>query len=158
MQTDLLSTLNMEDPLPLAEGLARGVMRKLRHMGYAALAEFPLSNGRRVDVIGLNAAGHTVIIEVKSSAADFRSDTKWPEYLPYCHGFYFAVTDSFPTDLLPSDYGLMIGDAFDTDVVRHPVAEHALSSHTRNAQTRRFAMIAAQRLMRAQLDQSLYEI
>ena len=36
----------------LAERLARGVCRLFEDMGFAAITEFSLANGRRVDVIG----------------------------------------------------------------------------------------------------------
>lgn len=158
MQIDLLSGLNFEDPLPTADGLARGVMRTLRHMGYAALSEFPIRQGRRVDIIGLNAKGHITVIEIKSSAADFRSDTKWSEYVPYCDSFYFAVGGAFPVDLLPAQHGLLVGDAFEMAVVRHPTEVRELKTARRNSIIKHFALIAAQRLMRTQLDQSVTEI
>lgn len=47
---------------------------------------------RRADVIGNKISGEIVIIEVKSSVADFRSDSKWHEYLKYADRFYLAFT------------------------------------------------------------------
>lgn len=47
---------------------------------------------RRVDIIGNKISGQIVIVEVKSSVADFRNDTKFHEYLPYCDRFYLATT------------------------------------------------------------------
>ncbi len=58
--------------------LARGVCRALDQLGYASLVEFPLANGRRADVLALGKAGDLVIVEIKSSVADFRADRKWP--------------------------------------------------------------------------------
>jgi len=67
-----------QDPFT-AHRLARGVCRALGAAGYAALTEFPLNSGRRVDVIAVNGAGETVIVEIKTSTADYRSDRKWSE-------------------------------------------------------------------------------
>ncbi|MCB7362950.1 MmcB family DNA repair protein, partial [Flavonifractor plautii] len=53
--------------------IARGVRRLLRATGYATLTEMPRASGRRADVTGLGADGTLVIVEVKSSLADFRA-------------------------------------------------------------------------------------
>lgn len=47
---------------------------------------------RRADVIGNKINGNLVIVEIKSSVADFRTDSKWHEYLPFCDRFYLAFT------------------------------------------------------------------
>lgn len=57
-------------------GIARGVTRLLVDMGYRTLVELPLGNGRRVDVAGLDRRGRFVVVEIKSSLADFRADGK----------------------------------------------------------------------------------
>jgi hypothetical protein len=64
----------------VADLLTRGVRRALAERGYASLTEFRLASGRRADVAAVNDAGDIVIVEVKSSVADFRADQKWPEY------------------------------------------------------------------------------
>ena len=64
-----------------------GVCRWLGDLGYAALTEFKLGNGRRADVAGLSPDGRIVMIEVKSTVQDFRADDKWLDYVPYCDGF-----------------------------------------------------------------------
>ena len=70
-----------------ARGLARGVGRLLGDMGYATLPEFSLRNNRRADVAGLDAKGRFMIVEIKSSTADFRADQKWPEYWNFATPF-----------------------------------------------------------------------
>ena len=77
-------------PFPVL--LARGVARALAQRGYATLTEVSLANGRRADVMGLGRGGELVIVEVKSSLQDFRSDAKWREYREFCDRFYFAVS------------------------------------------------------------------
>ena len=91
-----------------AEGITRGVCRLLGDMGCAVLCEFKLTSRRRVDVMGLTAAGQFLAVEVKSSPANFRTDSKWPEYLPFCDRFYFAVSSEFTLDILPAGHGLII--------------------------------------------------
>lgn len=131
----------------LAAQLARGVCRMLAEFGYGVLTEFPLKSGRRVDVIGVDAQGGTVIVEIKSSVADFRTDRKWPEYLAFCDHFYFAVPADFPTALLPEDCGLMVADAYGAEILRAAPAL-AMNGSRRRAQTLRIARMASQRLQR----------
>lgn len=130
-----------------AQRLARGVCRALGALGYAALTEFPLNSGRRVDVIGVNSAGETVIVEIKTSTADYRSDRKWNEYLEFCDAFYFAVPSAFPIALLPSECGLLIADDYGAEILRRPAAQR-MNGSRRRAQTLRLAVAAMQRLGR----------
>ena len=128
--------------------LARGVCRALDQLGYSSLVEFPLANGRRADVLALGKHGELVIVEVKSSVADFRADQKWPAYRDFSDRLYFAVASGFPTVLIPEQCGLMVADPFGAALVRDGVAI-ALSPARRRALTLRFARIAATRLRRS---------
>ena len=128
-----------------AAAIARGAGRLLTEMGYAVLAEFPLVNGRRVDLAGLDRGGRFSVVEVKSSVADFRSDGKWREYLAFADAFYFAVDAAFPRDRIPDDVGLIVADAYEGAVVR-AAAEGTMNAARRRAQTLRFARTAAARL------------
>lgn len=128
-----------------APALARGGARLLRNMGYGVLGEFLLSSGRRVDVFGLNRKGAVVIVEIKLSAADFRADAKWPDYLAFCDHFYFAVPERFPRRLVPAETGLLIADRFGADVIRRAPARR-MANGLRQNETRRFALFAANRL------------
>lgn len=130
-----------------ADLLARGVCRAVEALGYAALTEFPLGNGRRVDVIAVASGGETLIVEIKSSVADFRADRKWMEYVPYCDLFYFAVPDGFPQALLPADCGLMVADGYGAAVLRE-APRRAMNASRRRALTLRLAINASQRLRR----------
>jgi len=111
------------------------------------LTEFALASGRRVDVIGVDARGGMVIVEIKTSVADFRCDRKWPEYLEFCDLFYFAVPAEFPRDLLPDTCGLMVADAYGAEIIR-PAPVLAMNGSRRRAQTLRIARTASQRLRR----------
>ncbi len=127
-----------------ADELARGVRRALADLGYETPTEFRVGKGRRVDVAGLDRDSRFVVVEIKTSEADFRGDGKWPEYLPYCDRFYFAVPESFPLGLLPEAHGLMVADAFGAAIVR-PAPETQMNAARRRVQTVRFARTAARR-------------
>lgn len=136
------------DPMtPDAAMLAQGVMRVFKGHGYVSLSEFTLANHRRADVFALGPKGEMVIVEIKSSIADFRSDNKWPDYRDYCDRFYFAVGHAFPKELIPDTAGLIVADAFGGAILREPET-HKLAAARRKAVTLRFARNATRRLMR----------
>ena len=144
---DAAAGATREAEIRLAERLARGITRLFEDMGCAAIAEFPLANGRRVDVIALDGQGTTSIVEIKSSVQDFRSDGKWQEYLDFCDRFYFAVAPEFPQDLLPVEVGLIVADDWHGTILRESPS-FTMNGSRRRAQTLRIAMTAAQRLRR----------
>jgi hypothetical protein len=134
-----------ETPVETAAGIARGVSRLLLAHATVSIVELPLPDGRRADVVGLAADGTIIIVEIKSSIADFRSDQKWQSYRAYCDALYFAVAPAFPVDILPFDTGLILADRFGGDFAREaPV--HPLASARRKAMTMRFARAGAARL------------
>jgi hypothetical protein len=132
---------------PAAALLTRGVCRALEQLDYASLVEFPLANGRRADVLALGRAGDLVIIEIKSSIADFRADRKWAAYRDFSDRFYFAVSNDFPQTLIPEECGLMVADPFGAALLRDGPTTR-LNSGRRRALTLRFARVAAARLRR----------
>lgn len=148
-QDAALSRSVEEGPLPGAAAITRGVRRALAQRGFASVTEFRLNGGRRADVLAVDEVGTVVIVEVKSCAADFRSDRKWPEYRDWCDGFYFAVDEAFPAALIPEDCGLMVADAFGAAVVRDAPVER-LAAARRKALVLRLALTAAARLHRAE--------
>ena len=111
-------------------------------LGYAPLLEVGLPNGRRADVMALGPKGQIAICEVKSGLEDFRTDRKWPEYLPYCDAFYFAVSPDFPREILPDEPGLIVADGFGGAILR-PSPETALAPARRKALTVAFGRLAA---------------
>ena len=133
------------------KSITKGALRLLVDLGYAPLTELPLSNGRRVDIAGLNKQGNVTIVEVKSSVADFRSDKKWTGYLDFCEAFYFAVDASFPLDVfqeaksMPDVTGIIIADAYGAEIVR-PASERQLNAARRKALTLKIARAGAHRL------------
>jgi hypothetical protein len=137
-------------PLATAALLARSTCRALEQLGYASLLEFPLATGRRADILALGKSGELMIVEIKSSVADFRADRKWAEYRDFADRLYFAVPNEFPALLIPEQCGLIVADAFGAAVLRHGETT-PLAAARRRAVTLRFAMSAAIRLRR-QLD------
>jgi hypothetical protein len=127
--------------------LARGVCRAFEHLGYASLLEFPLANGRRADIVALGRAGDLVIVEIKSSVADFRADRKWGSYRDFADRLYFAVPSDFPVVLIPEECGLIVADPFGAAILRDGAAA-TLAPARRRAVTLRFARTAAARLRR----------
>ena len=131
----------------LTQALTRGVCRLFDEMGFGTVTEFPLPNGRRVDVMALDAGGDFAIVEIKSGAADFRADRKWVEYLPFCERFYFAVPEAFPAAILPAECGLIVADRFGA-AIRRPAAANAVNATRKRRQLLRFALTASERLQR----------
>jgi hypothetical protein len=129
------------------QAIARGAARLLGDLGFAVIAEFDLPTGRRLDLLGIGRDGELVAIEVKSCAADFKTDLKWPEYRNFADRLFFAVDERFPRELLPEDAGLIIADGFGGAVVR-PAPSHPLPAARRKALTLRAARAAAFRLER----------
>lgn len=127
--------------------LARGACRALEQLGYASLIEFPLANGRRADILAVGKAGDLVIVEIKSSVADFRADRKWTTYRDFSDRLYFAVPNDFPRPLIPEECGLMVADPFGAALLREG-STTPLNPGRRRALTLRFARIAAARLRR----------
>lgn len=125
--------------------VARGTRRFLRAMGFASVTEMALRSGRRADIVALGAAGTILIVEVKSSVADFRADHKWRDYRLHCDRLYFAVSASMPPDILPEDAGLIVADAYGAALSRE-APEHRLPPATRRMVTLQFAQLAAHRL------------
>jgi hypothetical protein len=135
------------EPLVGAAAICRGVCRALTEAGYATLTEVTLATGRRVDVMALDRRGEILVVEIKSSVADFRSDQKWQDYLEFCDRFSFAVGPDFPHALLPAEVGLMVADAYDAHVLREPPATPLPAARRKNLMLR-FAHVASARLAR----------
>lgn len=128
--------------------LARGVGRALRGFDFVSVEELVPAPGLRVDLMALGPKGEIWIIECKSSRADFQSDQKWQGYLEWGDRFFWAVDQDFPTDLLPTDTGLIIADAYDAEVIRMG-PETKLAPARRKVMIQKFARHAAMRAQSA---------
>jgi hypothetical protein len=127
--------------------IARGVRRMLRGRGFSTVTELPLLDGRHADIVALHEDGSLLIVEIKSSIADFRADRKWRDYAAHCDRLYFAISVDTPTEIMPPDAGLILADAYGAEILREP-ARQRLAPATRRAVLLRFAQAAADRLHR----------
>ena len=125
--------------------VARGVRRHMRALGFATVTEMGLRSGRRADLVALGADGTIVIVEIKSSVADFRADQKWRDYRAHCDKLYFATIADVPTAIFPENAGLIVADAYGAALIRE-APEHRLPPATRRMVTLHFAQLAAHRL------------
>ena len=128
-----------------AKALVLGVQALFYDLGYCSITEMRLSSGRRVDVIGLDRRGRFAVAEIKTSPTDLRSDKKWPEYLAFCDGFYFAIPVNFPIEIVPNETGLIVADQLGGEVLR-PSQQHPMPLGRRNRQIMQFARTAGTRL------------
>jgi len=79
------------DAPPIATEVARGVTRLLCRQDLFAVCEVPLPNGRRADLMAIDAKGSFTIVEIKVAKSDLIGDGKWTDYLEYCDRFFWAV-------------------------------------------------------------------
>jgi hypothetical protein len=125
--------------------VCRAALRFCLVRGWSPVAEMPLPNGRRADILALLPDGGFAVLEVKSGARDFLADTKWPEYRAYADRLYFAVDCDFPQGLLPAEVGLVVTAGHEAALLRE-APEHRLAPARRRALLHRFAQVAAGRL------------
>ena len=130
---------------PTALAIARGTARFLHALGYSVVSELPLPSGRRADLVALGDDGEILIVEIKSSIADFRVDQKWMEYRLHCDRLFFATVVEVPCEIFPADAGLIVADAFGAAIVCE-APEHRLPAARRRSVMLRFAHAAALRL------------
>lgn len=157
MATQLDSPCLADSP-PIAAEVARGVTRLFCRQDLFAVCEMPLANGRRADLMAIDARGGLTIVEIKVTRADLLGDGKWTDYLDYCDRFFWAVPPSLAHILeeeryLPGEAGLIVADRYDAAVVRD-AAHRPMAPARRKAELLRFARRAALRLS-AQVDPSL---
>ena len=81
----------------------------------------------------------------REAVADVRADAKWPFYRAHCDRLYFAIPLDVPPEIIPSDAGLIVADAYGAESLRD-APEHRLAPATRRALLIRFAQAAADRL------------
>ena len=148
------------DAPPIAAEVARGVTRLLCRHDLFAMCEVPLPNGRRADMMAIDARGGLTIVEIKVAKADLVGDGKWLDYLDYCDRFYWAVPPTLAAicegeQFLPGEAGLIVADRYDAAIARE-AAHRPLAGARRKAEVLHFARRAARRLA-AQIDPTLGE-
>ena len=136
--------------LKAARAVARGICRLFSRNDIWCLAEMPLRNGRRADLMGIDGKGQLVIVEIKVSRADLLSDAKWPDYLDYCDRFYWGLAPHLDRAcmedpvFLPQRCGLIVADGYDAEILR-PAATVPLAAARRKVETERLARAALRR-------------
>lgn len=133
-----------------AQAVARGVTRLFARNDIWCLAEMPLRNSRRADLMGIDAKGQIVIVEIKVARGDLLGDSKWPEYLDFCDRFFWALPpglDRAPLDTatyLPDSCGVIVADGYDAEILR-PAPLHPLNAARRKKEIERLARAALRR-------------
>ncbi len=133
-----------------AADVARGIMRLFARNDIWCLSEMPLRNGRRADLMGLDAKGQIVIVEIKVSRSDLLGDGKWPDYLDYCDRFYWGLPpqlDRAPlesADYRPDSCGVIVADGYDAEILR-PAPLQPLNAARRKTEIGRLARAALRR-------------
>ncbi|MBC2776271.1 MmcB family DNA repair protein [Parasphingopyxis sp. GrpM-11] len=146
------SHMSLETDSLAAMDVARGVSRLFYRQELVTLSEVPLGNGRRADIMAIDAKGEIVIVEIKVSRADLLGDRKWPDYLDYCDRYFWAVPAGFDLDLCareelrPDIAGLIVADPYDAAIVREATAQK-MAPARRKSETLRFGRRAAARLL-----------
>ncbi|AOL24984.1 hypothetical protein Ga0102493_11857 [Erythrobacter litoralis] len=140
-----------DDPAgPIASDVARGIARLFARNGIWCLPEMPLRNGRRADLMGVDAKGLVVIVEIKISRGDLLGDGKWPDYLDYCDRFFWGVPPGLDRSPLegeayrPDCCGIIVADGYDAEILRHAPL-HSLAAARRKVEIERLARVAMRR-------------
>lgn len=134
-----------------AAAVARGIARLFRRNQIWVAPEVALPNGRRADLMGIDARGQIVIVEIKVARGDLMGDAKWGEYLDHCDRFYWGLCPALDAGLvageafLPDVTGLIVADAYDAEIIR-PAATRPLPAARRKSETQRLAALALRRL------------
>ena len=141
----------MIDEFLSTQRITDAIARSYYGQGDGVLREFKLGNRRRVDLVTVNDRGWIMIIEIKSSPEDFRSDKKWGVYVDWADQFYFGVAYDFPIDILPREHGILTTDGFDVYQVQ-PSPVHKLNGSRRNKMLRKMAKVSMRRIERERND------
>ena len=135
-----------------ALAVARGIGRLFARNDIWCLAEMPLRCGRRADLMGIDAKGRIVIVEIKVSRADLLGDGKWTDYLDYCDRFYWGLPpglDRAPLEtgaFLPDKCGIIVADGYDGEILR-PAPSLPMAAARRKVEVERLAKAALRRLV-----------
>jgi hypothetical protein len=133
-----------------ARDVARGIARLFARNDIWCMPEVPIRNGRRADLMGIDARGQVVIVEIKVARGDLLSDAKWPDYLDFCDRFFWGVPPRLDRALLesaayqPETCGVIVADGYDAEILR-PAALAPLTAGRRKAQVEHLARIAMRR-------------
>ncbi len=147
--------LTLAHATPAAEeraaiAVARGICRLFARNDVWCIAEMPLRNNRRADLMGIDAKGRVIIVEIKVSRADLLGDAKWTDYLDHCDRFYWGLPPHLDRACLehegfyPARCGVIVADGYDAEIVR-PAPSLELNAARRKAEIERLARAALRR-------------
>lgn len=137
-----------------AQAVARGIARLFARNDIWCLAEMPLRNGRRADLMGIDPKGQIVIVEIKVSRADLLGDAKWPDYLDFCDRFFWGLPPELDraclegAGFMPGRCGVIVADGYDAEILR-PASLHPLAAARRKVEVERLARTALRRQLAA---------
>jgi len=130
--------------------VARGIARLFARNDVWCLTEMPLRGGRRADLMGIDARGQVVIVEIKVSRADLLGDGKWPDYLEHCDRFYWGLAAGLDRAVMetaafrPEACGIIVADGYDAEIVR-AAPLRPLAAARRKVEVERLARVALRR-------------
>ena len=139
------------DPAALtAKDVARGIKRLFARNDIWCVEEMALKNNRRADLMGIDARGQLIIVEIKVARGDLLGDNKWPDYLDFCDQFFWGVPPGLDRSPLetegysPERCGLIVADGYDAEILRQAPLD-PLAPARRKAQIEKLARIAMRR-------------
>jgi hypothetical protein len=141
---------DLANDLKAAQAVARGICRLFARNDIWCLPEMPLRSNRRADLMGIDAKGRVIIVEIKVSKADLLGDGKWTDYLDHCDRFYWGLSHHLDrecmetADFLPDRCGLIIADGYDAEFLR-PAPDLGLNAARRKAEIERLARASLRR-------------
>lgn len=148
MTLPALAESSLEQRTALA--VARGICRLFARNDIWCLPEMPLRSNRRADLMGIDAKGRVIIVEIKVSKADLLGDGKWTDYLNHCDRFYWGLSHHLDREcmetmaFLPDRCGLIIADGYDAEFLR-PAPDLGLNAARRKAEIERLARASLRR-------------
>lgn len=138
--------------LPAAPDVLRGICRLFARNDIWCMPEVPLRCGRRADLMGIDAKGHVIIVEIKVARGDLLGDAKWTDYLDYCDRFYWGLSPVLDRACLetepfrPECCGVIVADGYDAEILR-PAPTRKLAPARRKVETERLARASLRRLV-----------
>jgi len=149
-----MSTIAPIDRFPAnarrAHTVARGICRLFARNDIWCLAEMPLRNGRRADLMGVDPKGRIVIVEIKTARADLLGDGKWPDYLEFCDRSLWALPLELDracletADFRPECCGVIVADEYDAEIIRS-APSRPLAAARRKVEVERLARASLRR-------------
>jgi hypothetical protein len=141
---------NTPTELRAAQAVARGIARLFARNDIWCLPEMPLKGGRRADLMGIDARGQVILVEIKVSRADLLGDAKWPDYLDHCDRFFWGLAAQLDRAVMetaafrPDACGIIVADGYDAEILR-PAPLMPLAAARRKVEIERLARVALRR-------------